>query len=49
VCSLQAGHYRLIPVHKAAIKACAGQFAMPPVTLLKTKVKLIEKSKEAIA
>jgi CRISPR-associated protein Csb1 len=34
---------------QAGIKACAAQFAMPPVTLLKTKVKLIEKTKEASA
>jgi CRISPR-associated protein Csb1 len=33
---------------QASIKACAGQFANPPVTLLKTKVKL-DKAKEASA
>jgi CRISPR-associated protein Csb1 len=34
---------------KAGINACAGQFAKPPVTLLKTKVKMLEKTKEASA
>ncbi|HET8550795.1 MAG TPA: hypothetical protein VFL57_22460, partial [Bryobacteraceae bacterium] len=33
---------------QAGIKACAAQFAKPPVTLLKTKVKL-DKAKEASA
>ena len=39
----------LLAAVQAGIKDCAGQFAHPPVTLLKTKVKLVEKTKEASA